>query len=42
MEFVVPCLVDSSDFILIGKSFVLILMISSKVIKRVKGHQVQF
>ena len=38
MEFVVPCPIDISDFILIGISFVSILMISKKVIKRVKGH----
>ena len=42
MEFVVPCLIDISGFILIGISFVSILMTSSKVIMRVKGHQVQF
>ena len=42
MEFVVPCLIDISDFILIGISFVSILMTSLKVIMRVKGHQVQF
>ena len=42
MEFVVPCLIDINDFILIGISFVLILMTSLKVIMRVKGHQVQF
>ena len=42
MEFVVPCLVDISDFILIGISFVSILMTSFKVLMRVKGHQVQF
>ena len=42
MEFVVPCLIDISDFILIGISFVSICMTSLKVIMRVKGHQVQF
>ena len=42
MEFVVPCLIDISDFILIGIPCVSILMISLKVIKRVKGHPVQF
>ena len=42
MEFVVPCLIDISDFILIGKSFASILMTSLKVILRVKGHQVRF
>ena len=42
MEFVVPCLIDISDFILIGISYVSILMTSKKVIMRVKGHQVQF
>ena len=42
MEFVVPCLIDISDFILIGLSFVSILMTSLKVIMRVKGHQMQF
>ena len=41
MEFVVPCLIDISDFILIGISFVSILMNLQKVM-RVKGHQVQF
>ena len=38
MEFVVPCLIDISDLILIGISFVSILMTSLKVIMRVKGH----
>ena len=42
MEFVVPCLIDISDFILIGISFVSILMTTKNVIKRAKGHQVQF
>ena len=42
MEFVVPCVIDTSDFILIGISFVSILMTSLKVIMRVKGHQVPF
>ena len=34
MEFVVPCLIDIGDFILIGISFVSILMTSLKVIMR--------
>ena len=42
MEFVEPCLIDISDFILISISFVSFLMASQKVIMRVKGHQVQF
>ena len=40
MEFVVPCLIVRLYFNCI--SFVSILMISEKVIKRVKGHQMQF
>ena len=42
MEYVVPCLIDISDFILIGILIVLIFMTLENVIMRVKGHQVQF
>ena len=42
MEFFVTCLIDISDFVLIGISFVSILMTSYKVIMWVKGHQVKF
>ena len=42
MEFVVSCLINFSDFILIGITFVSIRMTSLKVIMRDKGHQVQF
>ena len=42
MEFVISCLIDIREFILIGISFVSILITSKKVIMRVNGHQVQF
>ena len=42
MEFFVSCLIDISDFVLIGISFVSILMTFYKRIMRVKGHQVKF
>ena len=42
MEFIVTCLIDISDFILIGILFVTILMTPLKVKMRIKGHQVQF
>ena len=42
MEFAVPCLINSRDFIQIGISFFLILLTSLKLNIRAKGHQVQF
>ena len=42
MAFFVSCLIDISDFVLIGISFVSILMTFYKEIMWVKGHQVKF